>query len=336
VAADGGIFAYGDAQFYGSTGNLRLNRPIVGMAATPDGRGYWLVASDGGVFAFGDAAFYGSTGGITLPNPSSECRPLRAVPATSSWPRTAESSLLVMAAMPGGSREAPPVVGIANNPAGPGYWELAQDGTVATFGGASIVPNVSGSGSAVGIFATASGSAPPSQPAARLPANSPATVAAYIGAIVATLPVGFAPPGWTWQVEPSLSENVDGVTVTDSGQTSWGDPPVSAFSASALSSLTESEITTIVWHEWANAVVMSRVQTTDWADVPTSAVPWAAQAEPLLQGASSGCEIIDEASDSLTAALGGSTEQGCGGTATPSLDAALLADIRATAPGYAS
>ena len=26
------------------------------MAATPDGKGYWLVASDGGIFTFGDAA----------------------------------------------------------------------------------------------------------------------------------------------------------------------------------------------------------------------------------------------------------------------------------------
>ena len=34
------------------------------MAATPDGRGYWLVASDGGIFTFGDAPFYGSTGAI--------------------------------------------------------------------------------------------------------------------------------------------------------------------------------------------------------------------------------------------------------------------------------
>ena len=32
-----------------------LNAPIVGIAATPDGRGYWLVGADGGVFAFGDA-----------------------------------------------------------------------------------------------------------------------------------------------------------------------------------------------------------------------------------------------------------------------------------------
>jgi hypothetical protein len=41
-------------------GGKPLNQPVVGMAATPDGRGYWLVASDGGIFNFGDARFYGS------------------------------------------------------------------------------------------------------------------------------------------------------------------------------------------------------------------------------------------------------------------------------------
>jgi hypothetical protein len=39
---------------------MALNKPIVGMAATPDGMGYWLVASDGGIFAYGDAGFFGS------------------------------------------------------------------------------------------------------------------------------------------------------------------------------------------------------------------------------------------------------------------------------------
>ena len=48
---------------------MTLNRPIVGMASTPDGEGYWLVASDGGIFAFGDAGFYGSTGGMPLNRP---------------------------------------------------------------------------------------------------------------------------------------------------------------------------------------------------------------------------------------------------------------------------
>jgi hypothetical protein len=60
VASDGGIFNYGDSGFFGSTGSIVLNRPIVGMSSAPDGAGYWLVASDGGIFNFGDAAFSGS------------------------------------------------------------------------------------------------------------------------------------------------------------------------------------------------------------------------------------------------------------------------------------
>jgi hypothetical protein len=39
------------------------------MAATPDGKGYWLVARDGGIFAHGDAGFYGSQGGTPLNQP---------------------------------------------------------------------------------------------------------------------------------------------------------------------------------------------------------------------------------------------------------------------------
>ncbi len=44
VASDGGVFTFGNTQFYGSEGGVPLNAPIVGMAATPDGEGYWLVS----------------------------------------------------------------------------------------------------------------------------------------------------------------------------------------------------------------------------------------------------------------------------------------------------
>jgi hypothetical protein len=47
VASDGGIFSFGGAKYYGSTGGTVLNKPVVGMAATHDGGGYWLVASGG-------------------------------------------------------------------------------------------------------------------------------------------------------------------------------------------------------------------------------------------------------------------------------------------------
>jgi len=69
-----------------------LRRPIVGIAATPDGQGYWLVASDGGVFSFGDAAFHGSTGALTLNRPSSALRRRPTVRATGWSPLTEESS----------------------------------------------------------------------------------------------------------------------------------------------------------------------------------------------------------------------------------------------------
>ena len=60
VASDGGIFAFGDARFHGSTGGRPALAPIGGMAATPSGAGYWLVGADGTVHAFGDARSFGS------------------------------------------------------------------------------------------------------------------------------------------------------------------------------------------------------------------------------------------------------------------------------------
>ncbi|MGH9302089.1 MAG: hypothetical protein ACRD0E_09420, partial [Acidimicrobiales bacterium] len=45
VGSDGGIFSFGDAAYLGSEGASHLNSPIVAMASTPDGKGYWLVGS---------------------------------------------------------------------------------------------------------------------------------------------------------------------------------------------------------------------------------------------------------------------------------------------------
>jgi len=77
VGGDGGVFAVGapgstgtsQPSFYGSlpSDGITARAPIVDIAATSDGRGYWLVGADGGVFGFGDAGFYGSAGGSRLP-----------------------------------------------------------------------------------------------------------------------------------------------------------------------------------------------------------------------------------------------------------------------------
>ncbi|MEO1064442.1 MAG: hypothetical protein AAFZ07_23730 [Actinomycetota bacterium] len=67
-AADGGVFAYGTAPFFGSIPGVlepgtQLNAPIVG--AVPSPAGYGLVATDGGLFAFGAVNFLGSLGSVT-------------------------------------------------------------------------------------------------------------------------------------------------------------------------------------------------------------------------------------------------------------------------------
>src|SRR5262249_55948301 len=47
VASDGGIFAFGDAGFYGSAGGLPLAHPLSAMATMVTGTGYWLFGSQG-------------------------------------------------------------------------------------------------------------------------------------------------------------------------------------------------------------------------------------------------------------------------------------------------
>ena len=61
--------SFGDAVDQGSMQGRALARPVVGMAPTRSGRGYWLVAADGGIFNYGDAKFFGSTGNVRLNRP---------------------------------------------------------------------------------------------------------------------------------------------------------------------------------------------------------------------------------------------------------------------------
>ena len=94
ASAGGGVYNFGNTSWSGSPDNGALNQPVVGIAADPQGTGYWAVASDGGVFSFGDAGFHGSTGGLTLVRP---------------------------------------VVGMAAAPGDTGYWLVASDGGIFAF-----------------------------------------------------------------------------------------------------------------------------------------------------------------------------------------------------------
>ena len=63
MAADGGIFSFGDAGFFGSGGGKSLGSPVVGMSAAPSGAGYRIVTANGYVMAFGAAEYNGALSG---------------------------------------------------------------------------------------------------------------------------------------------------------------------------------------------------------------------------------------------------------------------------------
>jgi hypothetical protein len=147
VAADGGIFTFGTAGFYGSMGGKPLNAPIVGMAATPAGKGYWEVAADGGIFAFGTAPFYGSMGGKPLN------KPIVGIAVNPNgkgyWEVAADGGIFAFGTAPfygsmGGKPLNAPIVGMAATARGKGYWLVAADGGVFTFGDAQFHGSMGG------------------------------------------------------------------------------------------------------------------------------------------------------------------------------------------------
>jgi hypothetical protein len=87
------------------TGVAAAGPRFVGMAATPDGQGYWLAQADGGVYSYGEAGFFGA-----LP--------------------TGPGGL--------GITPAAPISAIAATPDGGGYWLVGQDGGVYAFGDAGF------------------------------------------------------------------------------------------------------------------------------------------------------------------------------------------------------
>lgn len=115
-------------------------RNIVGMAATNDGGGYWLVASDGTVYSFGDAA---QTSSIALKPCSNPGNPdiigATAAPGGGFWAFTDCGSVYNEDGAPwfGSLYSDPPTVsniaGMAAGPDGNSYWLVGATGTAYFF-----------------------------------------------------------------------------------------------------------------------------------------------------------------------------------------------------------
>ncbi len=141
VAADGGVFTFGNRTFHGSTGDIVLNRPIVGGATdVSDYDGYWMVASDGGIFTF-SAGFYGSLGDRVLASPAVEIEPTPT--GLGYFIVLADGTVHAFgdAVHQGDIAGAPlnrPIVGMSVTPSGQGYWLVAGDGGIFNFGDAGF------------------------------------------------------------------------------------------------------------------------------------------------------------------------------------------------------
>jgi peptidoglycan/xylan/chitin deacetylase (PgdA/CDA1 family) len=145
--AAGQPVGFGNAGNYGGVGGQTLAAPVVGMAATPSGNGYWLVGSDGGIFAYGDAQFYGSTGGTALN------KPVVGMAATPSgngyWLVASDGGIFAYGdaqfyGSTGGITLNKPVVGMAAGPDGNGYWLVASDGGIFAYGDAQFYGSTGG------------------------------------------------------------------------------------------------------------------------------------------------------------------------------------------------
>ena len=119
----------------------RCPSPIVGMAATPDGKGYWLVASDGAVYAYGDATAHGSPAKAHLASP------IVGMAATADgkgyWLVASDGGIFNYgdAAFHGSAGHVKlkkPIVGMAATADGKGYWLVASDGGIFAFGSATF------------------------------------------------------------------------------------------------------------------------------------------------------------------------------------------------------
>ena len=147
AASNGALFTFGNARFFGSTGGIHLNQPIVGMARTKSAKGYWLVARDGGMFSFGDARFHGSTGGKHLNQPIVGMARTRS--GNGYWLVASDGGMFSFGdarfhGSTGGKRLNQPIVAMASTPSGHGYWLVARDGGMFSYGDARFYGSTAG------------------------------------------------------------------------------------------------------------------------------------------------------------------------------------------------
>jgi hypothetical protein len=185
------------------------------MAATPDGKGYWLAQSGGGVYGYGDAGFYGALpkgdGGLGI-TPASPISAIATTPDGGGYWLAGEDggvyafgNAKFYGSLPG--QHVKPfgvVVGITPTPDGAGYWLLGADGGVFAFGDAGFYGSTRTGVAVTTLLATTDGKG-----YMALPANGDAPLTAGDA-------TSARPPG-----PMTLSALVSGGAITSDGNGQW-------------------------------------------------------------------------------------------------------------------
>jgi uncharacterized protein YkwD len=124
-----------------------VGTPVVGIAATPDSEGYWIVRSDGSVISRGDAESYGSMAGDPLAAPITHLVPTP--DGRGYWMVGADGGIFSFGdagfyGSMGGQHLNAPIVDLAPTPNGKGYWLVGSDGGVFAFGDAGFKGSMGG------------------------------------------------------------------------------------------------------------------------------------------------------------------------------------------------
>lgn len=141
----GGVGAGGGApELGGLARHMRLSEPVVGMAATPDGKGYWLATAGGNVFNFGDARLFGRAAPAEVQRVGHMVGMAATIDGKGYWLVSSQGRVLNFGdARPFGSLRLAQLVaadmsvtGITATPQGGGYWVVGSNGRIFCFGDA--------------------------------------------------------------------------------------------------------------------------------------------------------------------------------------------------------
>lgn len=142
AGAFGELHTFGDARFFGDLSHVAIQSPILAVAATPSGEGYWLMEAGGRVHPFGDAPDLGSP---TLPDPEYAVALVPTPTGKGYWLATQAGGVYSVgdAAFFGSAAGAlgpdVDIVDMAAHPGGKGYWLLDSNGGVHAFGSAGFL-----------------------------------------------------------------------------------------------------------------------------------------------------------------------------------------------------